>query len=795
MNSIPPADQAQRDRFISDLSTNFSVQASAGAGKTTAIIDRIVSFALNPEFQAKMKQLIVVTYTVKAAEELRQRARLNILDQVASQKAGLEDVNRINQAFFGTIHSFCVMLMQRFGFLVGLSVSESELGSVETFWSGFLSDLHRVKSMIEPGKRKTLYRVSDFDTVAELAVKCAKANIDWAEYLKKYPLTEAIPSFPQLDRNCLDTFDHSNARSLETINKRRSVWCEFCLQWNDSDIPFVQVPKPGKTGGGAEFFEAYQKALSLPNETKERATLVLAMEMAAQFEQWRWDNGKLTFQDQINGALRIFQDIEAARVVRNEGYSILLDEAQDTDPRQFELLIQSVRPVEAPIDSLLVCAEGFPGGGRFCMVGDMQQLIYSQRSSLDTYRRYHGLLTDASRSGAELKFTVTFRCGKAVIDFVNEAFVRILDGKDGQASFTPLEPKDGASQAQVYCHGLVADEVLPEKITTEVLGLYEARKIAAWIKESGIKRLRARSWSEVALLLPRNNWFSAFAQAFEEIGMSCQLASGREKWVLQPALRWSVALLKWVLRPDDEYELAGILREVFAISDEEIYLQIKKGGGKGSLLDRGEEGGGSLSEAVRKLLRIRQEIQNEAPATLFEKLSEGVQLAQRLAVLPSGRAQVDHWKKIRLSANEAAAQGMGLEEFIDQLMNPSDERVAEEEKNKEAIQLYSMHMSKGLEWDAVVMPLLGRGVGQRNNIYPEIQASVSGPVRLISRESGVDSGSDPDTRFRKELERLTYVALTRARNTLVLVDDSALVKLLKQNQGVSITDILTGRIS
>lgn len=786
---LPPIDQEQRDLFIKSLGVNFSVQASAGAGKTTAIIERIVSFALDPEYGKRMKQLVVVTYTVKAASELRQRARLKILDRVAEKTAVLEDVNRINQAFFGTIHSFCVMLTQRFGFLAGLSTSESELGSVDSFASAFLTDLPGCTGLLAQATRKSLYRITDFDSVVELAMKCTKANIDWGQYLAKYPLEKALPILSTLDPNCLDGIMSNHPKSRETIEKRRVAWREFCRQWNDPLTPYIQVPKFEK-GGGADFEAAYKDAVALPGELKEKATLALAMEMAAQFEQWRWEKGKLTFQDQINGALRLFADRQSAQAVRAEGFHIILDEAQDTDPRQFELLIQSARPVDAPLEPILQRPEGFPEGGRFCMVGDMQQLIYSQRSSLEIYERYHELLGSPERNGQSLQFTVTFRCSKAIVNFVNRAFKPILDGSAGQALYTPLQACEDAADGQVYCHGLSLNEAAPEKMNVTDLGLYEARLVTTWLKEQGLENLRARSWSEVAILLPRNAWFAAYAQAFEEMQMPFQMASGREKWILQPALRWSAALLKWVLRPDDEFELAGILREIFSVSDEAIYRHILRGGEKHSLRQRAPDGGGDLDQSMSLLLQMRESVQGESLGNLFKKISDAIYLPERLSALPSGQAQLDYWKKIRLTACEAAAEGMGTEAFIKGLLNPTDERVAEEEKNKEAIQLYSMHMSKGLEWDAVVMPLLARGVSQRNNIYPEVHVSAQGVVKLVGRHSSGDETGGTEMRFRKELGRIAYVALTRARQTLVLVDDSVPATRLKKNSGVKLLDVL-----
>src|SRR5436305_588388 len=104
------ADQAARQRFTEQLERNFSVIASAGSGKTRAITDRIVEIARGPQRALEwLPQLVVVTYTNRAADEMQQRTRQQILE------AGLplDIVEAFGRAFFGTIHAFCMKLLAR----------------------------------------------------------------------------------------------------------------------------------------------------------------------------------------------------------------------------------------------------------------------------------------------------------------------------------------------------------------------------------------------------------------------------------------------------------------------------------------------------------------------------------------------------------------------------------------------------------------------------------------------------------------------------------------------------------
>ena len=117
-------------------------------------------------------------------------------------------------------------------------------------------------------------------------------------------------------------------------------------------------------------------------------------------------------------ALQNFRDILKDKTVgaeiRAEGKHVILDEAQDTDPGQFEVLTEIARPESA--QGIWLKKGGIPPGtGRFCMVGDPQQSIYGSRTDLNFYQHVHKkLLKDAQ--GEELFFKVTFRCDEKIVE-------------------------------------------------------------------------------------------------------------------------------------------------------------------------------------------------------------------------------------------------------------------------------------------------------------------------------------------------------------------------------------------
>jgi ATP-dependent exoDNAse (exonuclease V) beta subunit len=103
-------DQIARTRFSREIGKNFSVIASAGAGKTRAVVDRIVTIAMASR-EDLLPRLVVVTYTNNAAHEFKRRIQSTLLEKLRSETARAA-MQRLEQTYFGTNHGFCIRLLR-----------------------------------------------------------------------------------------------------------------------------------------------------------------------------------------------------------------------------------------------------------------------------------------------------------------------------------------------------------------------------------------------------------------------------------------------------------------------------------------------------------------------------------------------------------------------------------------------------------------------------------------------------------------------------------------------------------
>src|SRR4030095_10084613 len=158
-----PSDQAQRDRFASEIDRNFSVVASAGSGKTHAITERILAIAASRHACDWLPQLAVVTFTNRAADEMQQRARQRLLESGAS----LEVTEAFNRAFFRTIHSFCLKLLRAHGHRLGLKANPELVTNDTALWREFVQQTTTIGHTLEPDQWWFLLRLGPPASVME----------------------------------------------------------------------------------------------------------------------------------------------------------------------------------------------------------------------------------------------------------------------------------------------------------------------------------------------------------------------------------------------------------------------------------------------------------------------------------------------------------------------------------------------------------------------------------------------------------------------------------------------------
>jgi ATP-dependent exoDNAse (exonuclease V) beta subunit len=326
----------------------------------------------------------------------------------------------------------------------------------------------------------------------------------------------------------------------------------------------------------------------------------------------------------------------------------------------------------------------------------------------------------------------------------------------------------------------------------------EGRQLARWLRALGPAGLGATSWSGVAILCPRTRWLQSLAVGLREEGLGPQIHSERAVQADDPVYAWFTALLHVLACPDDGFEVVGVLREIYGWSDEALAHHAAGRPQPWSLQAEAPATGAAddppapdgIAATLRFLRDLRLEILPLPLRDAARRAVEAVALRERLQILALPELAVDETlETLLVRAAQAESDGCSLAEFAEQLQDGMADAVPARPVVRDAVQLLTCHKAKGLQWEAVVLPLLFRTIGEPNE-YPVVIRSGTGsaPQVALSSHDLQPMQDRVEQRRRQELQRLLYVALTRAQRTLVLVDDDRLFPRRKPNR--SCADLL-----
>jgi ATP-dependent exoDNAse (exonuclease V) beta subunit len=783
-----PQDQSERLRFATELDRNFSVVASAGSGKTRAVTDRIVQLAKSGDAVKTLPRLIVLTFANRAADEMQQRAR----EEILRARVKPEVLGAFNRAWFGTIHAFCFKLLNEYGHYLGLPAPLELLADDEDLWSEFIQQQTLVGRSLSENDRTKLLRLASLRHIMELGRRAGSALLN----------PDEPGDCPEIDPDALN-------RAFLTINKSETVANSMAqlAAWTDdyrNGSGFLRWPNCSTRAKKVDVLwaETFAPLRRWVNQT----AICVAAEVQRDYRNFRLERGVVTYADQIALADELLQHPDAARRLRELDPIVILDEAQDTDPAQFSVLLEITRPRQATGRWLQTRVDP-PRPGRFCMVGDFQQSIWHDRADLAYYRRVHEALVRAE-AGAALTFSVTFRLDQRQIDFINGTFRHILDGGSGQVEFVELQARPTVLPGQVIQVSLGSSLLEGiEKPKDRQIARIEAEQLAAWLKKCGPEKLRARSWRHVAILCPRKDWLNTMAIALRRAGLPIEVQSENDLRADSPAYAWLTALCTIMVEPQNHYEIVGVLREVYGLSDHDLAV-FAEGVGARFQIEKPPGTAGVTGSPLSELAALRRSIRDLPLFSAIEQLIAHTALRARLAALPADdfKDPLGDLDTLLTQAAQAGATGARLADFAERLRSEMEYQRAVRLSDEDAIQLITAHKAKGLEWDAVIVPFLGRQIREPSPSYPSL-IRVPGSDQILAALHKEDREAEIKDAYkrlrRQEMERLLYVALTRARHTLVLALDRSLfspktdraadysqLKFLRGDQGESSIQIL-----
>jgi ATP-dependent helicase/nuclease subunit A len=806
------ADQRARERIREALDETLFVEAGAGTGKTSALVDRVVALVLAGR---SIERVVAITFTEKAAAELRDRIRGGLEKAKEAQPDRSEVIDSalesLDRAQVSTIHSFCQALLYSFAAEAGIDPSfqvQDEVMAERRFqerWRIYLEGLGEDEEASRAidralGLGLTTWNLAEFATALtdrpELAGRLERSPlgaqlVEWPDLLAMAAELEALP----LDRAPPDDELRRRVGRLASLvmelaradeDEREALVAAgaevIAARWNVSSREVWGREACGLVRDTASrIARRLDETLSGSRSEALAEVLPLIVRFVLDDALARGREGTLTFDDlilRVRDLLRTNRDAVTKFRARHD--VLLVDEFQDTDPLQVEIALTfAIDPDTGVLEP-----------GRLFLVGDPKQSIYRfRRADMAIYS--HTREQIESQGGGFPSLALNRRSRAKVLEWVNGVFEGMIGpGLDQsvQPPYRRIHPsRDGAVAGPgVAWLGGEAEGKNAREVREIEAGSIAAHCLAAieegWEVVDRDGDRRPSLLRDIAVLIPARTILPVLERTLVEAGIPYRVESGSLIYRTQE-VRDLLNCLTAIDDPADEVAVVAALRSpAYACSDVELAKHKATGGNWNYLSPRLDEWPGRVGDALRDLRRYHEARHDKSLAAVIEGF-----LADRgqveVGILDSGNR--NSFRRARFIVDQArafeAAAPESLRAFVSWMERRAGEAILDNEgagldDDEDAVRVMTIHGAKGLEFPIVFVAGLGAPPLNRPGAFMVDRASDDIAVCIgaksqyrqfqlgpVERLSDLEKGHTD-----AEYARLLYVAATRARDHLVV---------------------------
>ena len=816
-------DAEARRRIAQDLDATLFVEAAAGTGKTTALVGRMV--ALLREGRAELERMVAVTFTEKAAGELKLRLRSEIESARsaapdATVRARLDTaLGQLELARINTIHAFCADLLRERPLEAGVDplfqVAPDDAAAVildEAFSDWFDPALANPPEGVRRMLRRRPVRWDDPSPREQLLAAARNLvehrDFDGAWTRKPFErdhrlggLLDDLHELGALAKRAQKSDDWlaKNLANIERFLRENRYRDRATRDYDALEAALREFARNNRMGWGWKGYgRDYGPGLLRADVLRDRDAVKDELErffadadadlaallreelrpVVAGYQERKQEAGCLDFLDLLMRARDLIRDHRGIRTAMQRRYThFVVDEFQDTDPLQAErlLLLAADDPAVDDADAAV------PVPGKLFVVGDPKQSIYRfRRADVVLYERIKSRL--GARGVDLLQLNTSFRSVPGIQSAVNAAFAPVMTGEtEGQPGYVPLEAWRAPRASQPSVVSLPVPR--PWTLYNDGGGRINNYQIDASFPDA------VGAW--VHWLLTESGW-----------KVTERTASGEDTWV--PVAARHVCLLlrrfrSWqtdVTRADGDAALCRLLAPVDGPDDGRSVFAALKGPffalHDAALLAfraesttwhalqpvEGREWSGEarpVAEALAVLAELHYNRNRRPIAHTVSRFLEVVRAHAGIALQPRGeQALANCQRAVDLARRFERGGATSFRAFVRFLEQESERGGTEEapivEEGTDGVRIMTVHKAKGLEFPVVVLAdptckLLRahptRHVDTARAVWAESLAGCAPHDLLDAHEQ--EQRLDLD-----EAHRLAYVAATRARDVLVV---------------------------
>jgi ATP-dependent helicase/nuclease subunit A len=798
------------------------ITAGAGTGKTHMLAERYLYYL--QERNLSPLEIVAVTFTEKAATELRSRIR-TLVSQELPQRLDL--LAELEAAQISTIHALSARVCQEHFQVLNIPADFQVLDDLEG--QGWLAEaLKQAMAKLSPEVfqlipysllKDVLERLLEDPYTAQQALQ--QGIQDWEQLIANAHL-QAVRTIVQdavwhPSQEILQQHQGQGGDKLEVI---RLAVLEAIADLENADLEnaenmeqaistILQINLRVGSSKNWQDMKAVKNVLTTLRDLVKRVAsqglldLTLGdadeqlklmqpalteayQEVSSYLSRLKLQRQVLTFNDLELYALKALTPATVQDYYHQRWQIFLIDEFQDTNPTQAELL-----------NTLTAKAE-------LTVVGDIKQSIYGfRRADIRVFQQFRDRILQ--NNGKEVILSTSFRTHETLINQLNQMFTPLLEENHQDLhAFRPSTSLGDSSETDKYLQVLVIGDPLtpegvekvaekPPKPNKANRQRVEAFNLAAKIKQMldrqtpvfdrQTRQTRPLEPKDIAILTRTWQPLEVYGEALTALGIPVASAGGGNLLATREA-KDATALLRFLANPRDDLALVAVLRSpFFTVSDRLLFKVRESFSTTKSELDPSwwDE---ILKMQLPELCRSVQVLQQLLKSSQTELPSRVLQLADRLtgytaviANLPGAARRLADWGGFGQLIKDLEQSTYDLFGVVRRLKDLSQQEIAVPRpilSVTNAISLMTIYAAKGLEWSLVIVADLSK---ERPKSYPPIRFDVQLGVAVTS-QTPLGETQKPvlycwleylqEQGDRQEAVRVLYVALTRARDYLIL---------------------------
>ena len=814
---------------INSPTFNILVSAGAGSGKTAVLTQRVITLL---EKGMNINELLVLTFTNAAAAEMKERIR----KAIKKNEHLKEQLDLLDSAYITTFDSYALSLVKKYHYLLGLSsnvkiVNEAALQLekykiidevMESRYNEkkecFIKLINNFCLKDDSDFKELIFEINNkFDLLVEKeaflnnykeSLNGDRINKLWNAYLNKIllKLNEIRELYYEIENSLESNED-------EEMFEEFSKTLEILINSDDFNVIALNInfdlTKFRKTKNISEIFIENKKKIGvIRNEIKdliecnskemiikslkenfifEEEIIEIVKEVNEKINYLKFTNQMFEFIDIAKLAIKLIKNNEN---IRNEiKYSIkeiMLDEYQDTSDLQ-EILISYI------------------SNNNVYMVGDIKQSIYRFRNAnprifLDKYNKY----SLNENEGKVINLMRNFRSRKEVLDDINIMFNEIMNkdygGVDykkghefiyGNLSYSDNEFESQSNNLEIYNYLKEKDNpYTSEEIEAFIIGRDIINKIngnyMVYDKDNGIKR--KMEYGDITVLLDRKSTFDTYQKIFEYLGVPLTSYKNNNLTLSSELLCFKnifKLILKYNLKEfDNEFKHAFMsVARSFIFEYEDKYLF--------EIISSNEYYSNSIYESLKEIIDNLDYLNIiDVTNMIIDKLDVYYKLI-KCANIEGSSAIIEYIISLMGDLNELEYDLERVIEYFDSVISKELKiELPVRKSSVNSVKIMTIHASKGLEFNLCYFAGFRKKFSEFDSKKKFIYSNDYGLLLplFIDNKKYINIGKYlyMDNYYDEEISekiRLLYVALSRAKEKMIIVGDFSDSKTKKENLG------------